>query len=167
MQLQTIAFFNWLYPYGGAETVTHNLASFFHKQGYRIILYIEKLNRELLCDEERAIFQFRELPAGPDPKKPANVDFLCRSLQEESVDCIIVQGIDAIPFAEIKRRTRCRMIFCLHNIPFWEEYAWRELKSTEIPNPTFLRRLEFLFLRGRSTALPANACTGQRKCTPA
>ena len=135
MQLQTIAFFNWLYPYGGAETVTHNLASFFHKQGYRIILYIEKLNRELLCDEERAIFQFRELPAGPDPKKPANVDFLCRSLQEESVDCIIVQGIDAIPFAEIKRRTRCRMIFCLHNIPFWEEYAWRELKSTEIPNP--------------------------------
>lgn len=39
------------------------------------------------------------------------------------------------------------MIFCLHNIPFWEEYAWRELKSTEIPNPTFLRRLEFLFLR--------------------
>lgn len=67
MQLQTIAFFNWLYPYGGAETVTHNLASFFHKQGYRIILYIEKLNRELLCDEERAIFQFRELPAGPDP----------------------------------------------------------------------------------------------------
>ena len=147
MQLQTIAFFNWLYPYGGAETVTHNLASFFHKQGYRIILYIEKLNRELLCDEERAIFQFRELPAGPDPKKPANVDFLCRSLQEESVDCIIVQGIDAIPFAEIKRRTRCRMIFCLHNIPFWEEYAWRELKSTEIPNPTFLRRLEFLFLR--------------------
>ena len=80
MQLQTIAFFNWLYPYGGAETVTHNLASFFHKQGYRIILYIEKLNRELLCDEERAIFQFRELPAGPDPKKPANVDFLCRPL---------------------------------------------------------------------------------------
>ena len=45
MQLQTIAFFNWLYPYGGAETVTRNLASFFHKQGYRIILYIEKLNR--------------------------------------------------------------------------------------------------------------------------
>ena len=34
-------------------------------------------------------FNSGELPAGPDPKKPANVDFLCRSLQEESVDCII------------------------------------------------------------------------------
>ncbi len=53
MQLQTIAFFNWLYPYGGAETVTRNLASFFHKQGYRIILYIYGQTNEKYKEDSR------------------------------------------------------------------------------------------------------------------
>lgn len=51
MQVRTIAYYHWIFPAGGAETVTCNLGRFFETQGLRQIIYTRKLVRELLTDE--------------------------------------------------------------------------------------------------------------------
>ena len=38
MQVRTIAFYNRPFPCGGAETVTRNLAYFFHARGMRVLI---------------------------------------------------------------------------------------------------------------------------------
>lgn len=35
MQVRTIAYYHWIFPAGGAETVTCNLGRFFETQGLR------------------------------------------------------------------------------------------------------------------------------------
>lgn len=147
MILQTIAFFNWQYPYGGGEIVTHNLASFFRSRNFRVILYTGKVADELLTDEDRALFEFRILPDGTNPALPENSNFICKSLEQEQVDCIIVQGVNSFPFAKVRSQTRCRTVFCLHNMPFWEVQAIRHRKVSELAHPTLGRKLEFLLLR--------------------
>ena len=76
-----------------------------------------------------------------------NENFLAESLRQEQVDVIIVQGVMEFPFARIHETTSCKIIFCLHNKPFWEVEFIRAQPSSEIPHPTFARRLEFLLLR--------------------
>ena len=51
MQVRTIAFYNRPFPCGGAETVTRNLAYFFHARGMRVLIYTSLLQEELLSKE--------------------------------------------------------------------------------------------------------------------
>lgn len=147
MTVRTIAFYNWRYPYGGGEVVTHNLALFFHGQGIRVLLYTGELLRERLTEEDREIFEFRPLPHPNEFRAAENISFVCSSLRDEGVDCIIVQGVLGFPFEAVRNTTSCKTIFCLHNKPLWEIDFSCTQKSSEIINPTFLRRLEFLLLR--------------------
>ncbi len=52
MQVRTIAFYNRPFPCGGAETVTRNLAYFFHARGMRVLIYTSLLQEELLSKED-------------------------------------------------------------------------------------------------------------------
>lgn len=147
MRVRTVAFYNWRYPYGGGEVVTFNLARFFRASGLRVLLYTGKLDREKLLDQDSAIFEFRPLPQPGNFRNEENENFLAESLRQEQVDVIIVQGVMEFPFARIHETTSCKIIFCLHNKPFWEVEFIRAQPSSEIPHPTFARRLEFLLLR--------------------
>lgn len=147
MRVRTVAFYNWRYPYGGGEVVTFNLARFFRAAGLRVLLYTGKLDREKLLDQDSAIFEFRPLPQPGNFRNEKNENFLAESLRQEQVDVIIVQGVMEFPFARIHETTSCKIIFCLHNKPFWEVEFIRAQPSSEIPHPTFARRLEFLLLR--------------------
>ena len=147
MRVRTAAFYNWRYPYGGGEVVTFNLARFFRASGLRVLLYTGKLDREKLLDQDSAIFEFRPLPQPGNFRNEENENFLAESLRQEQVDVIIVQGVMEFPFARIHETTSCKIIFCLHNKPFWEVEFIRAQPSSEIPHPTFARRLEFLLLR--------------------
>lgn len=147
MRVRTVAFYNWRYPYGGGEVVTFNLARFFRASGLRVLLYTGKLDREKLLDQDSAIFEFRPLPQPGNFRNEKNENFLAESLRQEQVDVIIVQGVMEFPFARIHETTSCKIIFCLHNKPFWEVEFIRAQPSSEIPHPTFARRLEFLLLR--------------------
>lgn len=147
MRVRTVAFYNWRYPYGGGEVVTFNLARFFRAAGLRVLLYTGKLDREKLLDQDSAIFEFQPLPQPGNFRNEENENFLAESLRQEQVDVIIVQGVMEFPFARIHETTSCKIIFCLHNKPFWEVEFIRAQPSSEIPHPTFARRLEFLLLR--------------------
>lgn len=148
MQVRTIAFYNRPFPCGGAETVTRNLAYFFHARGMRVLIYTSLLQEELLSKEDRLAFETRVLPDPLDEAREKNVEFLKRSLVEEQVDVLIVQCMQGFPFARLRETVRhTRFIFCLHSTPLWEINDWRQRKSYQITNPTFMRRLEFIFLR--------------------
>ena len=56
MELKTIAFYNWVYPGGGGETVTRNLGHFFRSKGYRIVIYAGTLFEDILTEEDRRDF---------------------------------------------------------------------------------------------------------------
>lgn len=91
MQVRTIAFYNRPFPCGGAETVTRNLAYFFHARGMRVLIYTSLLQEELLGKEDRKTFETRVLPDPIDEAREKNVEFLQKSLVEEQVDVLIVQ----------------------------------------------------------------------------
>lgn len=147
MDVRTIAFYNRPFPLGGAETVSRNLAHFFHKQGLRVIIYTSLLQKELLTEEDLRAFETRVLPDPQDECLPVNVEFLRRSLAEESVDVLIIQATTIFPFEQLYRHGKTRLVFCLHSIPLWEVNDWKIRKSSQLVNPTFMRRMEFIFLR--------------------
>lgn len=147
MQVKTIAFYNRPFPCGGAETVTRNLAYFFHARGIRVLIYTSLLQEELLTEEDRQTFELRVLPDPIDEAREENVAFLRQSLAEERVDVLIDQCKPDFPVEQLRGSVPTRFIFCLHSIPLWEVIDWRQRKSTQIYNPTFMRRVEFLLLR--------------------
>ena len=147
MQVRTIAYYNRPFPYGGAESVTRNLAYFFHACSIRVLIYTSLLQEELLTEEDRQTFEIRVLPDPIDETREKNVEFLQKSLVEERVDVMIVQCMQEFPFTQLRQvAPKTRFIFCLHGRPLWEIQSWLQQKSSEIPNPTFLRRFKFIFL---------------------
>ena len=147
MQVRTIAFYNQQYPYGGGEAVTLNLAQEFRRLGLRVLLYTGRVLPEKLTPEDEQTLEFRELPHPGNFRDPQNAEFLCTSLRNEAVDCIIVQGITNFPFAQVHETTPSKVVFCLHNKPFWEIEFMRKQCAADISNPTLGRKLEFLLLR--------------------
>ena len=147
MQVKTIAFYHYTFPAGGAEVVTCNLGRFFAKHGFRVLLYTWKPNAELLTEELRKIFDIRPLPDTKRISGVRNTDFLCESLKTERADVLFIQATTDIAFEQIRTRTTAKIIFCLHNTPFWEVYDLKHKKSSEIPRPTLTRRLEYALLR--------------------
>ena len=147
MQVKTIAFYHYTFPAGGAEVVTCNLGRFFAKHGFRVLLYTWKPNEELLTEELRKIFDIRPLPDTKRISGVRNTDFLCESLKTERADVLFIQATTDIAFEQIRTRTTAKIIFCLHNTPFWEVYDLKHKKSSEIPRPTLTRRLEYALLR--------------------
>lgn len=157
MEIKTIAFLNWRYPGGGGETVTHHLGHFFHRHGYRIVVYGYRLFEDILPEEDRAAFTIRTVPQQPGIER-ADGEAFARSLQEEKVDCLIVQGITNIPFEQIRRQVGCRILFCLHSVPLWEVYAGRSKRVNELLRQDFWSRLEFRLIRR-----PVNLLTDKLK----
>lgn len=138
---------NWQYPGGGGETVSRNLGHFFRSRGLRVVIYAGSLYEDILPEADRASFTILPVPRQATKGFAIDGDAFARSLAEEGADLLIVQGVTATPFEQIRRQTRCRIVFCLHSLPLWEVYAARSKRSTDIPNPTLARRLEFLLLR--------------------
>lgn len=147
MEIKTIAFYNRPFPAGGAETVSRNLAYYFHSQGIRTIIYTSLFQADLLTEQDRKTFDVKVLPDSKHECLPVNVDFLRDSLELEQVDFLIIQGLTEFPFDKLYGTVHTKLIFCLHSIPLWEVYDWRIRKSSQLWNPTFLRRMEFIFLR--------------------
>lgn len=146
MDVRTIAFYNRPFPSGGAETVSRNLAHYFHRQGMRVLVYTSLLDSSLLTDEDLKAFETRVLPFSEYENHPSNAAFLRESLDAEAVDVMIVQGCTDFPFGELYRQVRCRLIYCLHSVPLWEVEDRRNLKSRQLYNPTLRRRVEFTLL---------------------
>lgn len=147
MQIKTIAFYNREYPGGGGETVTRNLGLFFRSRGLRVVVYATTLVEEKLTDRERRDFTLTPVPRIAPDSKAIDYGAFCRSLVDERVDCLIVQGASHMAFERIRREAGCKILFCLHSIPLWEVYAARRMTCSELPKPTLLRKLEFLLLR--------------------
>ncbi|OUQ53972.1 glycosyltransferase [Alistipes sp. An116] len=157
MDIKTIAFLNWRYPGGGGETVTHHLGHFFLKYGYRILVYGDQLNADLITEADRQAFTIHAVPHLPNAITVDKQAF-CESLKKENVDCLIVQGITNAPFEEIRRQVGCKIIFCLHSIPMWEVYAIRNKRVQDLLRKDFGYRMEFLLIRR-----PLNRLTNKPK----
>lgn len=133
MQVRTIAYYHWIFPAGGAETVTCNLGRFFETQGLRQIIYTRKLVRELLTDELQRRFDIRELPESQSGATPKNTRYICASLQQEQVDILIAQGATDFPFQEIHNTCSTKIVYCLHNSPFWEVFDLKHQRAADRP----------------------------------
>lgn len=147
MTVRTLAFYHWIFPGGGAETVTCNLAPFFAEKGIRMILFTRQLVGERLTEQMRRYFDLRPLPDTRYGTIPVNVDYLCETLRKERVDCLIVQGAIDFPFEAVARQTDTRIVFCLHNTPFWELYDLKHKGWSDLSYLPPRQRLEFILLR--------------------
>lgn len=147
MQIRTIAFYHWIFPFSGAETVTYNLGRYFTTQGFRLLIYTRHLIPEQLTEEMHEIFEFHLLPDTAKDNTPGNIEYFSESLNTEQVDILIVQGAINFPFCKIRPQIHSRIIFCMHSIPLWEAYVARSKRCSDLPKQTFMSKLEFLLIR--------------------
>ena len=105
----------------------------FREAGFRVLLYTGELIREKLRALDTETLELRPLSAPGGCKANANKEFLIESIRQEKVDVIIVQGVMEFPSAAIRQATSCKVIFCLHNKPFWEIQFLREQKPSRSP----------------------------------
>lgn len=156
--MKTIAFYNWVYPGGGAETVTRNLGCFFHGEGFRVVIFAGILHEERLTEDERRDFTLIALPRkGPEGR---HLDYkgTYRIMAEKKPDYLIVQSMVNTDFERIRRETGCKIIFCLHNIPLWEVCEIRNKRCSDFPRQSWAARLEYVLLRK-----PVNRLTDKLK----
>lgn len=156
--MKTIAFYNWEYPGGGAETVTRNLGCFFHSQGFRVVIFTGTLHEERLTEEERRDFTPTALPRRGPEGRQIDYEAFGRSLAAQHVDWLIVQSIVHADFESIRRESGCKIIFCLHNIPLWEVCEIRNKSCSDLPRQSLAARLEYVLLRK-----PVNRLTDKLK----
>lgn len=119
--MKKIAFVHDIFPGGGAERVTLDIAEFLSKSNscYQCYVFTPQIIEELITEEI---------------KKHLTILPIRRKKEERSRDVenlIINEGIDLIvqvvqPILNIKdicKRTGCKSIFANHGEPFWERYS--------------------------------------------
>lgn len=114
-----IAFIHEEFPFGGGETVTANLVSDLHKQGYGLFVLANKLHREQLP----ARMQGAECIALANKLKERGiVEEIAAIVKERSIDVLVVIHTSIIPYIPaIKKIAGCKVVFVLHNMPFYEK----------------------------------------------
>ena len=119
--MKKIAFVHDIFPGGGAERVTLDIAEFLSKSNscYQCYVFTPQIIEELITEEIK-----KHLIILPIRRKKEE-----RSRDVENL--IINEGIDLIvqvvqPILNIKdicKRTGCKSIFANHGEPFWERYS--------------------------------------------
>ena len=113
-----IAFIHDIYPFGGGEKVTSDISPWLNAQGHQTYVFTGDLRKEKIKEDDSDIIFFR-LPFKRINEK-SNCDFICDKINKENISLLIVPGIYPKWLKEIKNRTGCKIVFVLHNVPFWE-----------------------------------------------
>jgi glycosyltransferase involved in cell wall biosynthesis len=120
-----IAFMHAEYPGGGAEMVTSHLAEYLSARGYRVHLFVEKLNREKLCESDLRNMTFIPVPLFKKDS-PAKI---AETINSEGIDLLVVPDYGISNFSYIRQHTKCKVVFALHSKPLWEVAGYFTTKA--------------------------------------
>lgn len=144
--LNTIAFYSHTWELGGVLSVTLNLAKFFHEQGVNVFLYCEKVNGTPFTPSQAETFTLRKFPENTSHDNGDSSCMWRKWIVEDGVDVIISQGFADLPYKVIKEETQAKTIYCLHGIPFFEEYLYISKRELALRGASLAEKLHWKWI---------------------
>ena len=119
--MKKVAFVHDIFPGGGAERVTVDIARYVsqHSPDHRFFVFTPRFVEELYTDEMKQYLTVKVVRREHDER---NCD-IERLVVSEGID-ILIQVVQPLRDIEgIRARTGCKVVFCNHGEPFWERYT--------------------------------------------
>lgn len=134
-----ILFFHHEFPGGGGERVTLDIATYL--QSFDFETYVVTCNKK----NDYAIPEVTiiELPCRKlNSRENSNV--IINTINSLAIDIFIVPGFLLDDLEYIKENTKCKLVYVLHNVPFWEVIA--KIERRKRTQGSILKMLEWYFL---------------------
>ena len=127
-----IAFIHDIFPAGGAERVTIDIATYLSSldRGYNIFVYCQGITHELMTPNISEVMTIRTLRVKTNAEKSHKIEKLIVS---DKID-IVVQVVHRLADIEgIRRRTGVKVVMANHGEPFWQRYRIIHKKKLHSP----------------------------------
>lgn len=127
-----IAFIHDIFPAGGAERVTIDIATYLSSldKGYNIFVYCQGITHELMTPNISEVMTIRTLRVKTNAEKSHKIEKLIVS---DKID-IVVQVVHRLADIEgIRRRTGVKVVMANHGEPFWQRYRIIHKKKLHSP----------------------------------
>lgn len=135
--MANIAFLSDLFPAGGVERVTMNLAKPLVDMGHKVYLFVSYLNTEQLPKEDLSI-EYVKLPS--TVHRQECYPHIVGAIKKHNIDVLISPAIYPRYMPQLYAEKLCKVVFVLHSCPFYED----KLRYNMIHNST-RRSLGYLF----------------------
>ena len=133
--MKKIAFIHEIFPGGGAERVTFDIAEYLYKnrKDYQCYVFTPTIVEELYTNQTKQII--KAIPISKSPKERSKD--IERLITSEGID-LIVQTFQSIKgVKEVCDRLGCKSIFANHGEPFWQRHAILENRKKRLFNKIF------------------------------
>ena len=133
--MKKIAFIHDIFPGGGAERVTLDIAEHLQKEraDYQCYVFTPKITEELCTEQVKSLISIIPIRKEPE-ERSKDIENLIIS-EEINLIVQVVQPIRDI--RNICNRTGCKVIFANHGEPFWQRYAILRKRKKRILNRLF------------------------------
>lgn len=153
--MKKIAFVHEVFPGGGAERVTIDIAEYLckNKKDFQCYVFVSKIVEELCTDDVKNLVTI--IPVRNDKEeKSKDVE---RLIIKEQIDLIVQIAQPVEHISEICKRTGCKSIFANHGEPLWQRHAILESRKKRLINRLFwhLGAEKKYVKKGRARAIAA------------
>lgn len=127
-----IAFIHDIFPAGGAERVTIDIATYLSSldRDYNIFVYCQGITHELMTPNISEVMTIKTLRVKTNAEKSHKIEKLIVS---DKID-IVVQVVHRLADIEgIRRRTGVKVVMANHGEPFWQRYRIIHKKKLHSP----------------------------------
>lgn len=156
-----IAFIHKIYPSGGAERITSVLAGYLSRRGYRVYVFVEKLQEDLLNEADRHYITFIPVSFMGSKNAVPGARKIADKINELGIEILVIPGIvlRSAVLAHIKGNTNCKTVFSLHSKPMWEAIGFYRDRSHEVNNSGSLLKMAIWY----PARMPFEWLTGSRR----
>ena len=109
------------FPDGGTGTAVLFTADRLIKSGNKVFIYTPRHHQNNYPSDFHPEVEVVTVPPS-DSYTKEHLDFLCQHIIAHQVSSMVVVAMRSFPFAEIRERTSCKMVYALHGRPFYEEH---------------------------------------------
>lgn len=127
--MANIAFLSDLFPAGGVERVTMNLAKPLVDMGHKVYLFVAYLNADQLPMDDLSI-EYVKLPSSAHSQD--SFPFIVNAIKRYDIDVFFSPAIYPRYMPQLYAEKLCKVVFVLHSCPFYED----KLRYNMIHNST-------------------------------
>ncbi len=113
-----IAFVHSIFPSGGAERVTYDIARYLHGKDYRTYIFTSKVNKRLYTDEMKRVATLVKIPC--TKAKSVAIEEFVRLFK---IDILVQVAAPVARIKEIREHTGVKVVYANHGQPFWQSHS--------------------------------------------